>query len=125
MQNRLTNLESMHEQLNNQCRSLEYDKQALEEERNNYRQQLEDTQSGQSEQSSVDKEQFSITRNDDYEQYQLSIRSDNQSGLNTLFQHLPSTVNEANEWRINLSKPLRQVNGQQFRAFLRIFVFVG
>ena len=87
----------MHEELKNKCSTLEHEKQSLEE-------------------SSVDKEHFSITRNDDYEQYQLSIRPDNQSGLNTLFQHLHSTANDANEWRINLSKPLHQVNSQRLRT---------
>ena len=106
----------MHEELKNKSNSLDHDKRLLEEEINNYRRQLEDFQSQKREESSTDREDISVVRNDNYEQYQLSVRRDDHSGLNTLFRHLHPIIDDSNEWRINLSKPLHQVNIEQMKT---------
>jgi len=96
--------------------TFEKDKQLMEEEINNFRKQIEDFQLQKSQEQSKDKEPISIIKNDNYEQYRLCIHRQDHSGLDTLFQHLYSSINQSNnsnDWQINLAKPIDQVKVRQ------------
>jgi hypothetical protein len=74
---------------------------------------------------SIDKELVSFIQSDNYEQYQLCIHRQDHSGLDTLFQHLYSWMNQSNDsndWTINITKPTHQVKVRQIEKKLILFI---
>lgn len=106
--------------------TVDNDKQLMEEQINNYRKQIEDFDLQKSQERSTERENISFIQNDDYEQYRLSIHQGDYSELDTLFQHLYSWKNQAddsNTWQINLIKPNDKVTVLQMKIKLVLFSF--
>ncbi len=69
---------------------------------------------------STDKELVSMIQTDNYEQYQLLIHRQDHSGLDALFEHIYSSMNQltdSNDWQITLTKPVDKVETRNMKFF--------